>query len=593
MKKGLTITLLTVALAMIGFQAMAMAPVIGPIPSPIVGNADVTAATIFVYPDAINLSSYVTDDTSPTASIVWSYEETGTKYLLNGVTPINASDPAGIEIDPGAKRIDNQDLDPITGQGDTDPKTITIRNSDLSPLGGSTTTPGTPGIVPAETGTITLYASDGSTFSQQDLVIYTDNGGLDRITGQGENPPIPVTIPPPWDTGSGNAWITATVAGTITMTRTSNSICLEAPVNGDNWGMWVGPPYQLDLVKNAVYDIKMRMTSSNAAPGHTPFWDLSIDNNDNDGLGPNLYGADMFFLDNENGANSAVAAGKDFHMIWTPLAMATDQFKGEGAYAATETLFSTAHATDKKGRFIFRVMDLYLDNASGIRANDQYGTVCIAGFTINRYNMTLMKKSGASLYDNHAFTATAGQAGTVTPTTLTPGASTLEYSGGMITVTPTTAGQGSSYTTIYPGDSTNVFTGLPGDVAAQADNYPVLYDPQTMYRVQVSLAAADANSETNPPDVFWIMADTPTQEVISQSFVTSHIGGCAMPKTGTPQIYTSFYHTNYGTSTSITGWQRFRPIFTYCNLPSLGGAGNNNSGVFTISKMLVDKVTWE
>jgi len=591
MKKGLTITLLTVALAMIGFQAMAMAPVIDTIPSPIVGNADVTAANTFVFVDAINLTTYVSDDSSPSANIIWSYEETGTKYLLNGVTPINTSDPAGIEVTPGAKRIDNQVLGGELDL-DTNAKTVTIRNSTLSPLGGSTTTPGTTGIVAAETGTITLYASDGSTFGQRDLVIYSDNGGLDRLsTGDHGGTVIPVAKP--WDTSTGNAWASSTVAGTITYSRTASTICLEAPASGDNWGIWVGPANQLPLVKNAVYDIKLNMTSSNAAPGHTPFWDLSLDNNNNTGTGPNLYGADQFFLDNETGANAAIAAGKEFHIVWTPLAMATDQFKGEGAYAANETLFSTSHATDAGGRFIFRVMDLYLNGSSGILANNQYGTVCIAGFEIKRYDMTAMTKVGASIYDNHAFTSTAGSAGTVTPAALVPGVLTLDYSGGMVTMTPTTAGRDTAYTTLYPGDAVNVFSGTPTDVANQADNYPVPYEPNTIYRIQASLAAADAASASNPPDVFWIMADTPTQEVIMQSFVTSHIAGCAMPKTGTPQIYTAFYHTNWGSNTAVgAGWKRLRPIFTYCNLPSLGGAGNNNTGVVQLSKMVVDKVIY-
>jgi hypothetical protein len=592
MKKGLTITLLTVALAMIGFQAMAMAPVIESIPSPIVGSADVTATNVFVYPDAINLTAYVSDDSSPSASIIWSYEETGTKYLLNGVAPINNTDAAGIEVTPGAKRIDNQDLDPIAG-GDPNPKTITIRNSSLSPIGGSTTFPSTTGIVPAETGTITLFASDGSTFGQRDLVIYTDNGGLDRLSGVGENPPVPIDILKPWDTSSAaTTWLSSTVAGTITYSRTTNSICLEAPVSGDNWGIWVGPANQLPLVKNAVYDIKMSMTSTNATPGHTPFWDVSLDNNNNDGTGPNLYGADQFFLDNETGANAAIATAKDFHIVWTPLAMSTNQFKGEGTFTGTETLFSTDHATDAGGRFIFRVMDLYLNGTSGILANQQYGTVCIVGFTINRYNMTLMTKQGATLYDNHGFNTTSGSAGCVTPVALVANALTLDYSGGMINVTPTVAGQTAAYTTIYPGDTVNVFSGLPADVANQADNYPVAYDPNSIYRIQVSLAAPDASSQTNPADVFWIMADSPTQEVIMQSFVTSHIGACAMPKTGTPQIYTAFYHTNFGSNTAINpGWKRFRPIFTVCNLASLSGPGNH-TGSTQISKMAVDKVIW-
>lgn len=584
MKKGLTITLLTVALAMIGFQAMAMAPVISEIPSPIVGNADVTAANTFVFVDAIDLTQYVTDDTSPTASIVWSYEETGTKYLLNGVTPINVSDPAGVEINPGPKRIDNQVLGGELDL-DTNPKTVTIRNNDLSPLGGSTTTPGTTGII--EAGTITLFASDGSTFSQRDLVIYSDNGGLDRLSVPSTQPGTPVVIDPPWSLTK--PWASSTLAGTVTETRSTNSICLDAAITGDNWGMWVGPANQLPMVANAVYDIQLHMTGSNAAPGHTPFWDITVDNNNNDGTGPNLYGADLFFLDNENGANAVIATAKDYHLVWTPAAMTTPQFQDA---SNVNSLFAPAHATDKDGRFMFRVLDLYGGGTSGIKANEQYGTVCISGLTITRYDVTQMKKVGASIYDNQSFTSTPGNPGSVNPVEVLTD-ETISYAGGQITVTPTVAGRNLLFTNIYPGDTNNPFDGSAASVAAQADNYPVPYEPGTIYRIQVSVVAPDANSATNPPDVFWINADTPTNEVIMQSFVTSGAGLSAMPKTGTPQIYTAFYHTNFGTQTNIgAGWQRFRPIFAYANLDSLGGIGNDNSGAFTISRIAVDKVTF-
>ena len=116
MKKGFFEIILVgmsfvLAMMMPGLQALAMVPVISDIPSPIVSNDDVTGPNEFVYPDAIYLNNFVSDDTSPTAKILWSYETSDRKYLLNGIDPINSTDPSGIEFNPGAKTI-NQHVAP-------------------------------------------------------------------------------------------------------------------------------------------------------------------------------------------------------------------------------------------------------------------------------------------------------------------------------------------------------------------------------------------------------------------------------------------------------------------------------------------------
>ena len=148
MKKGLTMTLLTVAIAMMGYQALALAPVITDIPSPIVGNAgDVTAPNTFVYPDAINLDAYVSDDSSATTKILWSYEESGTKYILNGIDPINSSDAAGIEYNPGAKNI-AANLGTGERNEDANIRTVTIRNKDPVAAGRREHHPGHHGYCP-------------------------------------------------------------------------------------------------------------------------------------------------------------------------------------------------------------------------------------------------------------------------------------------------------------------------------------------------------------------------------------------------------------------------------------------------------------
>ena len=142
------------------------------------------------------------------------------------------------------------------------------------------------------------------------------------------------------------------------------------------------------------------------------------------------------------------------------------------------------------------------------------------------------------------------------------------------------------YTSFFPGDTNNNFN----DPTTQADNYPVTLTAGTIYRLSYTIAAVDANSATNPPDCFYINADTPSNEVIFQNFVTSNAGSIAMPKTAA-STYMSFYHSNFGTNTAVAGWKRFRPSFIVANLPSLGGAGNNNSGAIKISNIKVEKVT--
>jgi len=585
MKKGLTITLLTVALAMIGFQAMAAAPVIGDIHSPIVGNGDATAANVFVYPDAIDLTSFVTDDTSPSASVIWSYEASSSKYTLNGISPINDTDPADIEVTPGAKKVApthtaNGELD-----YDTNPATITVRNQDLSPLGSATTTPAETGVLTAQTASITLYASDGSTFSQKDLVIYTDNGGMDRMSPD-EGTKTKVYDP---DFGTGNGgFVFSPMNGTVTVSSAGGKLCMETTAMGDNMALWVGAANSLPLAKNSVYDVTLQMTSNNAAPGHTPFWDLSLDNNNNAGDGLNLYGADCFFLDNENGANAAVTAGKAFHMIWTPLAVATDQWNGAGAFASADTIFATAHAAKKDGRFMFRVMDIWQNGTSGIKANIQYGTICVNDLTVWKTDLASVKTVGTSLYNQNAFVLSTGSGvGKVAKGDLVAGAATVTIVSGAINIVPTTAGRGTAYETFYPGDTDNVYD--PLRPTSQADNFPVVCDANTIYRIQVEIATV-ANAD-NPPDAFWIAADTPTNEVIYNSFVTSGLGGAAMPKTGT-QTYTAFYHSNWATDSTVGAqWKKMRPYFTWANLPSLGDPGNNNSCSFKINRIKVDKVT--
>ena len=68
------------------------APVITDIPSPITGDGNVAKPDTFVYPDSIDLDSYVDNDPHGSGSppVQWTYEASGPSYQLNGIDPLAA-----------------------------------------------------------------------------------------------------------------------------------------------------------------------------------------------------------------------------------------------------------------------------------------------------------------------------------------------------------------------------------------------------------------------------------------------------------------------------------------------------------------------
>ena len=114
MRKGFTVTLLTVAVAMMGSNAMSMAPVISEIKDIIVADdSGATGSNNFVYPDAIDLNNSVSDGDTADSAIIWSYYDEDGNYLINakpslplgndGLTPPAANIIAG----PGATASDD------------------------------------------------------------------------------------------------------------------------------------------------------------------------------------------------------------------------------------------------------------------------------------------------------------------------------------------------------------------------------------------------------------------------------------------------------------------------------------------------------
>lgn len=583
MRKGLTVTLMSVSILTMAAGAMAMAPVIGEIPSPIVGDAEsVTPANLFVYPDAFNLANYAHDDDTASADLKWSFEIVGSsKYSINGVTSMNTGggdDP----INPGAKQINNQVLG---GEENPDGNvaTLTIRNVNLSPIGGPNTDPGAAGIVDSETQLVTLYASDGTTYSMKSVFFYTDNDGADRLSG-GEIPVVEYTFeggPMGWEWHLGAGVCSSSTAG-------GTALCIETGLTGINFGWWESPYGALPLVKNAVYRIRATVNSTQTTPYSVPFWDLNIQNFkvNPEGSNPpwngfNLYGCSYFWLDNVGGANAAFQTpnGQDFVVWWAPAPIDTAQFNDPNT-----GIFAAANAADKDGVFGYRILDN--DDNPGIRASEKFGSLCLTNLQVHRFDLDQMQMIQAGLYD--ATMSDGASGGTVYYDLYN--SATAVFNAGVMTVTPTVSGRDSMLVQVQPGDFDNRWF-VPSTLP---DNYPVPWEAETLYQVTTDLSAPTEADATNAPGVFWVGADTPTNELINLSWFTAGAGGCATPKTGTPQTYMSFFWSRNVTLDPTPEYMAFRPRIQVGNARTLGLVfpNNDNSGAFNIHNMKVNKVTF-
>jgi hypothetical protein len=591
MRKGLTVTLMTAAIAMWAFNAQAIAPVVFDIPSPVVSDEQgATFADEYVFPDAIDLSQWVSDPDQGPASIVWSYDIPGTpRYNINGVGVLGAGNP----LSPGSLAINTQVLG---GEYDDDsnPETITVRNINLSPtVGAAGTDPGAndaSGVVDAETQQVTMYASDGATVSMDTVWFYTQSDGWDHLSGA-----IKVNVYDENFNNTTHGWTEFTDGGAITQNTAGNTaLCIETGLTGDNVGGWAGWLGQIPLVQNNVYHIRLVMNGSAASAGTTPFWDVAVNNFAGVGATPglNAYGSNYFFLDGAGGANAVLqtALGQDFDIWWAPSPILQPDWNQSNPTDPTPGPFNPANAGNRDGRLIFRVLDA--DSNGGITADQDFGTICLDGAVIDRYdlaNMTVVSDY-ASVYDSGDMGA--GDQDTWSVDVIASSA-TATWNSGVLTLAPTAAGQDSMLAFLNPGDKNNDFA-TPSTLA---DNYPIPWNSNELYNIVMGVSAPDQTSEDQPFDVFWIGADTPTNELVNLSFVTGASWASGMPKQGAVQDYHAWFATNKQTQAvditdnPITEYKFWRPRAMFGNNGELNF--NANAGSLDIHYVKVRQVSFQ
>lgn len=576
MSKGLKVSLVTVAIALMGMSAMAVAPVIKDVPSPIVGGGEsTTPSNTFVYVDAINLNNWVTDD-GGIENVVWSYEVTGTQiYSINGNDPIDSgsedpTDPAAVSKDLGTVRNGEDDTDGLS-------QTITVRNVNLSPIGGPNVDPPTEGILSSETQVVTLYASDGSTYSQKEIMVYTDNEGDDRLSGAtGER------VYEKDFTGSAQSY-TSSAINSATLTVGSNGVCIEVAADNTNIGTWTSPYPMFEMADNSVYRIRANMNGSQTTVGLVPLWDVIIQNFDSaTGLsGANAYFADYLFLDNEGGANAVgpTSGITDIELFFVPLPA-----KAPAWQDATTGAFSAANDDKNDVQMIFRVLDA--DATGGYGGELDVGQVCIQTITIDRFDLDAGVTEGATIVDL-ALNQTNYRAQDLL------GSSTFDWgTAGEVTFGPTDGNYELEIVTVEPGDGDHL--GVGGSGAAD-DDFPIVWEDDTIYMVEMSVSAPTVGDEAQPHDVIQLGMDPPTWECFMLNSVTrgdSTMHNLGMPKSGTPQTWVTFFNGHQASSSAQSDFVRLRPRVQILDSEALAFNGETaNSADMTIHGITVKKVT--
>jgi hypothetical protein len=565
MRKGLKSTLLTVAVALLGYQAMAGAPVISSIPDVIIGDAVAgTSSNEFVYPNALNANTLATDDSTTPGAIKWTFANSGGHYQINGRTSNFGVVNFNYENPPAAYDLD-VDSDPAST--DTTARTWTFRNTFYSPIGGSNTDPG----ANVDRQVITVFASDGTTHSSKSFNAYLNNNGPDMLSGSvGED-----VYTKDFTTASDNGWVSTSYGGgsVTVLAPSANGLCLQGAALGDNIAMWqsqadytgVNSPYStVALVNNAVYRIRYTVQASGSLGGLTPMWTSVYDNS------VFLYGSSTYYMDYGSGGVAGAEAVSPYGTRTT-----FDQWAVNPALkvAALNTeLFTNASSIPLKNfRLQFKLLDLATNGAggaSGYGGELDYGTICMKNVVVTKYDFD------------------AGSVSATTPITIAStgvhfndysgaGISTVSLVSGSLTVSPAATGS-------WGGTNAPYVRLDCGSAAAttNAEKYPIPWVNNQLYRLKYTLGVPSSGGG-NPPDFILLGATMPTYELVSQTFLSNKFAGKAFPTTasGAQNYYTLWASNN--ASLAGSDYARWAPYFAVGCASAWTDTANSDGVVLT------------
>lgn len=246
---------------------------------------------------------------------------------------------------------------------------------------------------------------------------------------------------------------------------------------------------------------------------------------------------------------------------------------GAGTSTFQTEVSNAANATFHDFRLALQVLDI------GVTGNDPYGgaadsgAVCWRQIEVNRFDAGDFSVASTPYNVTNITQPVNAAAGTQNsdPNCVSvadfsgAGVATVTYANGDIDIAPTSTSawqNNSAFFIIQPGDGTN---GLSGS-ADMLDNYPATFDADQLYRVTYTLQAPSALAETNGPDYMFIGSDTPTNDIITNTYQTTKLGQSGMPKQ-TAQDFVAYVHGNGGTS-ATGNFARIRPHMFMGTVPT-------------------------
>jgi hypothetical protein len=583
MKKGL-MALITVTLAFVQVSnSFAEAPVIADPGDVIIGDIeDGTASNLFVFPDAINLRSiFVSDDTENSTSLKWSYFEPTGMIVINGtpsltapLTVLGQNDPT----DPAtSRRLDNAANNDDAYADDSDPLTLTFRNVTLSPEAGPNVEPGVVGIVASQTKTVSLFASDCSTYTQIDILVFTANNTTDGISG-GSVTPTFVSDSDFAGTGSTLGWTGGAAFGLPgTFTSGASGLCLQvgasAPGAATAYAVETFSPQEfIALVDLRIYKVRHQMGTTQTNPDAIPLWSFTSDNFDG-GTGFVSFGTDNFFVSTLGGSAGIGVLRNNFQSWIGPNSVTHGPWRGA---AGTNGAFDPANASFTGIRIRYVANDA---NGAVQAVTDDTGTICVERTRVDSIPVNLLL--GVNVFappidsSTHAFDPIPGvPAGT---TSIDNGTDSAEIAlpGPTGTMnTDTTANQ------FIPNDASVATAGDPNFGRNPLKFDPATWQANSLYELQVDLRAE--TTDLNPIGLITLNMNVPTSEQGAVAWQSRGPTGGALFRASSPKTTTGTFRSFWfshnvtlavGPPLNLTNAGRFRGVLQLFNRGDLHGVG--------------------
>jgi hypothetical protein len=506
--------------------------------------------------------------------------------------------------------------------------TVTIRNINLNPYPAgppSTDQSAANQAWNTHVQPVTFWCSDGNLATSATVLFWTDNHynlslpiGVQRLSG----------ISGPWVRKKTDNFQAADPKWKMfdfffdrltSHTLNGVGICFNVTEAGNSWGSVQSPMPYFTLEQNMVYKLRCTMNSSSAAVGNTPFWDFILENWNGDAtVGMNLYGMDSFYLDNEGGANTILqtTAGTEVQMYWCPSAFQTPQWNNAstGLFSIDTSVVPNVprYGAVKDPCLRFRVLDL--DANAALRNNEKSGDICLTKCIVEAapYSRMVVEAGGANIVNiggihtdglayapqNASNTVPGGNmiVANLTGSTAAytaPVNSGTTHTPGYVTITPAGAtAPTAEMVEITPATERN-YTFPSNDIL---DNWPIPWQSNKLYQLVVELSAPAAIDAAHPYDVIYLSMEPPTNEIITETWVTA-TKGIATPKTGAKQQYMMFYNGGKETVSAVANLHFLRWRVRFANSQNLHWPNpsdvNNNNGKVILHTVTVNTVKFQ